>query len=166
MPSAPQQFVPVRYSQTSLGAGANAQGQPFPGGLDLTTPSLRLSPGALRDCLNFEVAQFGGYARVQGYERVDGRTSPSSATITVVQVGGFANLPYVGQVITQDTTGATGTVVAVVTAPVPYLVLTMVVGAFDTTHALTTGTAPVGRWLVNDLGVDLTNDAGNRLTTP
>jgi hypothetical protein len=70
-----QAWTPVKYTQTPLGAGTNAQGQAFPGGLDLTTPSLRLQPGSLRDSVNFEVAQFGGYTRIDGYERVDGQAS-------------------------------------------------------------------------------------------
>ncbi len=154
---AQQQLKPpaVRYSQTQLGGGANAQGVAFPGGLDLTTPSLRLQPGALRDVLNFEVAQFGGYARVDGYERFDGRPSPSAALYTIVQIAirdftadfsqdfnatgssDFVTVPAVGDVVTQAATGATGTVVAVVLSPISYLVLTMVAGAFDGTHAIT-----------------------------
>lgn len=89
-------WAPVRYSQTALGGGTNAQGVAFPGGLDLTTPSLRLQSGALRDVLNFEVAPFGGYARVDGYERYDGNTSPSIATYTIVQLlptGGAPGTP-------------------------------------------------------------------------
>jgi hypothetical protein len=86
----------VKYSQTQLGSGTNAQGQAFPGGLDQTTPSLRLQPGALSDALNFEVAPFGGYSRIDGYERVDGRPSPSAAAYTIVQVASVANLPDFG----------------------------------------------------------------------
>ncbi len=85
-------WAPVKYSSTPLGGGTTAQGVAYPGGLDLTTPSLRLQPGALRDCLNFEVAPFGGYRRTDGYERFDGQPSPSSATYTIVQlVGNVAN---------------------------------------------------------------------------
>src|SRR4029077_9728306 len=140
-----------KYSQTQLGGGTTAQGVAFPGGLDLTTPSLRLQSGALHDCLNFFVAQFGGYTRTEGYERVDGRASPSAATFTIVQVGvtpadftldftpdfttaplsPFTYIPVVGDVVTQPASGATGTIIAVVTAPVPYLVLTQITGTFD-----------------------------------
>jgi hypothetical protein len=83
---AKQQWAQVKYSQTQLGHGSNAQGQTFPGGLDLLTPPLRLPPGALHDVLNFEVAMFGGYQRVAGYERVDGQPSPSTATYRIVQI--------------------------------------------------------------------------------
>lgn len=136
---------PVRYSQTALGGGTTATGQPFPGGLDLTTPTLRLQPGALRDVLNYECAPFGGYSRVDGYERVDGHAAPSSAVYSLVQVVAFTNIPTVGQVVTQATSGATGMIVAVVTAPTPYIAVTKVTGVFDSTHALTTpGPVAVG----------------------
>jgi hypothetical protein len=134
-----QQFPRVQFSQTQLGGGTSAQGVAYPGGLDLTTPSLRLQPGALHDSQNFECAQFGGYARVDGYERVDGHPSPHLATYTVVQVTGVFEVladfgidfgidfvtastsapPTVGQVITQVTSGATGTIIEVVTTSVP-----------------------------------------------
>jgi hypothetical protein len=161
-------WAPVKYSSTQLGGGQTAQGVSYPGGLDLTTPSLRLQPGALRDCLNFAVEQFGGYSRIEGYERVDGRASPSAATYIIVEMAaGFFNNPAVGQIVTQDVSGATGTIIAAVTLPgsgsvfssggfssdfssdfasgptaslappVSYLVLTMVSGVFDTTNLLT-----------------------------
>jgi hypothetical protein len=129
----------VKYSATQLGGGVTGQGVAFPGGLDLTTPSLRLQPGALRDCLNFEVAQFGGYSRIEGYERVDGHASPSAAAYVVVQLAAaFTNVPTIGQVVTQAVTGASGTIIAVVTAPAPYIAVTQVSGSFDNSHALTT----------------------------
>lgn len=137
MNAAPK-FPPVKYTQTSLGGGTTTQGQAFPGGLDLTTPSLRLAPGALRDCLNFECAQFGGYTRIVGYERVDGRASPSAAVFVIVQVAAFSHVPTAGQTVTQATSGATGTIVAVVTTPTPYIVVTQVAGIFDAAHALST----------------------------
>jgi hypothetical protein len=140
-----QQWPAVKYSQTMLGAGVTPQGTSFPGGLDLTTPPLRLPPGTLHDALNFEIAPFGGYSRVDGYERVDGRASPSAATYTIVQVAAFTNVPTIGQVVTQAASGATGVIVAIVIAPAPYLVLTRVTGIFDITHALTTpGPVAVG----------------------
>lgn len=107
MNAAPQ-FVRVLYDTTILGAGQNAQGNIFPGGLDLTTPSLSLQKGALVDAVNFEAASSGGYARIQGYERVDGRASPSGAVYTILQMASLTNVPAVGQVVTQST----GTIIA------------------------------------------------------
>ena len=139
------QFEPVKYTTTRLGAGATQSGQSFPGGLDLTTPSLTLQPGALRAGLNFECAQSGGYSRIEGYERYSGQPAPSAATYAVVQVAAFTNVPTVGQVITQASSGATATIIAVVTAPTPYMAVTEVSGAFDYTGSITTsGPVTVG----------------------
>lgn len=49
------------------------------GGLDLVTPKLLTAPGSLTDVLNFEVGTRIGYSRVDGYDRFDGKTSPSLA---------------------------------------------------------------------------------------
>lgn len=160
--SAAANWAKVSYSQTQLGGGATAQGVTFPGGLDLTTPSLRLQSGSLQDMLNFECAPFGGYARVDGYERIDGHAAPSSATYAVVQVAAFTNVPTVGQVITQAVSGATATIVAVVTAPVPYLAVTQVTGTFDATHALTTpGPVAIGTAAARTVVLDPRTNAVN-----
>src|ERR1700746_151582 len=90
---AKQQWAQVKYSQTTLGAGVTPQGQQYPGGLDLVTPSLRLQPGAVTDALNFEIAPFGGSTRIAGDERFDGRGAPSDATFTIVQVADFTGIP-------------------------------------------------------------------------
>lgn len=130
-----QQMPPVKYSVTRLGGGVTQAGSSYPGGLDLTTPSLALQAGALRDCLNFECSQSGGYARIAGYERVDGKTAPSTATYVVVQVSSFVHVPTVGQTIVQATSSATGTIIAVNNAAgAYYMVVTGVTGAFDYTH--------------------------------
>ena len=100
------QLPKVQYNTTRLGGGQTQQGVSFPGGLDLTTPSLALQPGALRACINFECSQSGGYGRIQGYERYDGHAAPSAAGFQIVQVAAFTNVPSVGQTITQATSGA------------------------------------------------------------
>jgi len=146
--SAAMKWPKVQYSQTQLGGGVSGQGVAFAGGLDLTTPALRLQPGALRDVVNFEVAPFGGYKRIQGYERVDGRASPSKATFVIIQIGTLAAdfmsdftsdfnlglsfvMPTVGQVVTQATSGASGSIIAIVADNKPYLVVTQVTGIFN-----------------------------------
>lgn len=42
-------------------------------GVDLNEDKLRLQPGTLRDCLNFECAYRSGYSRAEGMFRFDGR---------------------------------------------------------------------------------------------
>ena len=49
------------------------------GGLDLETPSLTVRPGRMLACKNYEVNTLGGYTRIEGYERFDGRLQPSDA---------------------------------------------------------------------------------------
>lgn len=116
----------------------------FQGGLDQDTPTLELKPGFLRDALNFECSIKGGYARIGGYERLDGRAKPSDATYTLIQVLGFTNLPTVGQTLTGGTTGTTGTIIAFSEAE-NYLIVTLIVGAgFSTAEALTVGATAIG----------------------
>ena len=98
------------------------------GGLDQVTPTLSLPEGFANFSVNFECAITGGYGRVKGYERKDGRPAPSAATFTIVQVAVFANLPAVGGSIRQDTSGATGVVAAI---GANYLVVTKVTGTFN-----------------------------------
>jgi hypothetical protein len=136
--------VPVKYELTRLGGGVTPMGSPFPGGLDLITPSLSLQPGALRDVVNFECSQSGGYSRIQGYERFDGRAAPSSGTYTVVNINAFTNTPAVGQTLTQLVSGATGVIIAVVSGAAPYVVVTKVTGTFDTTHIVKVGATTIG----------------------
>ena len=150
----------VRYSNTPLGGGQTQTGVSFPGGLDQVTPSLRLQPGAVRDGVNFECAQSGGYSRIVGYERVDGHTAPSTASYQLIQVASFTHVPTVGQVVTQATSGAYGTITEVVTAGTPYIAVTLVTGTFDTTHALTTpGPVTVGTATTLTVSVNAATDA-------
>lgn len=101
------------------------------GGLDQVTPTLSLPEGFANYSLNFECAITGGYGRVKGYERIDGRPAPSDGTFTIVQINGFTNTPAVGGSVKQATSLATGVVAALGT---DYLILTKVTGTFDTTH--------------------------------
>lgn len=59
---------------------------PLSGGFDQVTSSYSLPPGTLRDCINFACRPNGGYYRIPGYERFDGRASPSDATFVVLNV--------------------------------------------------------------------------------
>jgi hypothetical protein len=85
---------------------------PLRGGLDLHTPQNSLKPGVARDSLNFECSINGGYTRIPGYERFDGRPSPSGAVYTTLQLTAVAGLA-VGDAVNGQTSGATGVVAAV-----------------------------------------------------
>lgn len=126
-------MVPVLRSVTMLGASTRG-GNVYPGGLDQTTPALALQNGAIVDGLNFEVMLTGGYGRIPGYERYDGRAAPSEASWIVVQVAAFTNVPSVADAVSQAGSGATGVVAAVNNvAGAYYMVLTQTAGTFNDT---------------------------------
>lgn len=49
------------------------------GGLDIESPPLQTSAGAMILCQNYDVKAGGGYRRIGGYERFDGQEAPSEA---------------------------------------------------------------------------------------
>lgn len=81
------------------------------GGLDLTTPSLRVEKGRALTLVNFEIELDGGYRRINGYERVDGRAAPSAAIYYAVGVADGSGIS-VGDTLTGDSSGATSEVIA------------------------------------------------------
>lgn len=116
----------------------------FQGGMDQMTPTLNLKPGAIVDALNYECAVSGGYTRISGYERYDGRAKPSDATYSIIQVTGFVNVPSIGQTVTGQTTGTTATIVGVDRVN-NYLAVTLIVGTgFSTSEVLNVGATLIG----------------------
>ena len=89
------------------------------GGLDLITPTLALPAGIARDAINFEASITGGYTRIAGYERFDGRPAPSNAvfgSLTMALTGSIA----VGNTIVGVTSGTTAVVIAVTGSNIYY----------------------------------------------
>jgi len=82
------------------------------GGLDLVTPTLSLPPGVAREAVNYEVSITGGYSRIAGYERFDGRPNPSDATYTILTLN-ITGAIAVGDTITDVTTAVSGVVIQV-----------------------------------------------------
>jgi len=102
------------------------------GGMDLLTPAIQLNPGKVFDSQNYAPEISGGYRRLDGYERFDGRTSPTSATywaMTITQTATINN----GDTITGATSGATGRCLGIYSGT---LVLGRVTGTFVTGEAL------------------------------
>ncbi len=120
----PLQTPPVRYELIRL-----------VGGLDQVTPTLSLPPGVARRAANFECSINGGYSRIGGYERFDGRPAPSSALYTLVNVT-FTGSVTNGTVLTGGGSGATGTVIATTDESI---VLTKVTGDFAVGEQLSDG---------------------------
>ena len=116
------------------------------GGFDQTTPLSRIKPGTARDARNFEASITGGYTRVAGYERVDGRPAPSDAiylTLTLNITGAIS----AGNTIVGVTSGATGVVIYVSGGLVAY---SKAVGAFQVGETVNVSASPQATVL--DLG--------------
>ena len=113
------------------------------GGWDLSTPTLELYPGVLRDVQNFEVSSTvaGGYSRIAGYERFSGQLSPSDATFQVMQLSAQANPLAVGNTIQNLAATITGKVIAVLPS---YFIITKRVGTFLGTEDIYVGATLIG----------------------
>jgi hypothetical protein len=93
------------------------------GGLDLATPAFNLAPGVLRDAINFAAKPLGGYYRIAGYERINGRPWPSNASVTMLQATWSGTRPAIGD------TAIIGSISGVVCGIGPtYIALTKVEG--------------------------------------
>lgn len=114
------------------------------GGLDLVTPPLVVPPGKVLSSKNYEPADEGGYRRITGYERYDGRPSPSDATYWILDFdAGTGTEPTPGNTIDGAISGASGTLHLVVLESgswgvdaAGYLVLFEVSGAFQDNETL------------------------------
>lgn len=103
------------------------------GGMDQMSPALTLAPGICRDAINFECNVLGGYARVAGFERFDGRPSPSAQSYWVLRAV-IGNTLNVNDMIVGATSGATASVAYVDFASEPgtsVIVITKLVGSFS-----------------------------------
>lgn len=121
-----QNLPPVKYDLIRLG-----------GGLDQLTPTLSLKPGVVRRATNFECSINGGYTRIAGYERFDGRPSPSAAFYTILTCD-ITDAIAVGDTVTGSTSGTTAKVIALAGTNV---VVTRDSGFFVQGDLLNTGSA-------------------------
>ncbi|HEY5799978.1 MAG TPA: hypothetical protein VIT92_07145 [Burkholderiaceae bacterium] len=109
------------------------------GGVDQVSPALSIKPGYAISAINYEPEVFGGYRRIDGFERFDGRAAPSAATY-LYTTANITGVVAAGNAVTGVTSGATA-VVAVVGAGV--LALTKAVGTFVAGEVLNVSSAPV-----------------------
>lgn len=119
-------------SQQPMYPEVQTQYFPMTGGLDLISPTLQLLPGVCRDALNFEQSLTGGYTRILGYERFDGRPSPSDQAYWVL-IGTITGALVVGSAFVGGTSGATGVVSTIDTTTIPgttYIGFTKLTGTF------------------------------------
>ncbi len=110
------------------------------GGLDLVTPTLSLAPGVARDSLNYEVSVTGGYSRISGYERFDGRPSPNAAAYGVVTLSSVSGVA-VNNTIQNLAGTVTGVVIAISGLNVIY---SKAVGSFTAGTTVYVGATPIG----------------------
>lgn len=111
----------------------------FGGGLDLVTPPIQMPDGRMIAGNNYEPWINGGYRRVRGYERFDGRPAPSEATWIRLLLNAIGALA-VGNTVTGDTSTATGVIAAIAGN---YIAVTKVVGTFAVAETLNTAVATV-----------------------
>jgi hypothetical protein len=84
---------------------------PLGGGLDLITPAIAQKPGSAIGALNYE-AQATGYRRVDGFERFDGRVSPTDAPYYELDFAAGVTVFSASDTVTGATSGATGIVLS------------------------------------------------------
>lgn len=117
---------------------------PFNGGLDVVTPALSVDPGFALALVNYEPWYNGGYRRVDGYERFDGRAKPSAATVygaVVSSLTGISLGTSTGSVGTGSVSGATAQFVqGIAVGGTSYLALTNITGTFGTGDKIIIGT--------------------------
>lgn len=83
------------------------------GGMDTSTPTIGVTPGRARNAVNYEATR-QGYRRCDGYERYDGRPAPSDAYFDFLRFSGLVSPIGSSAVLSGATSGAAGTVMAVV----------------------------------------------------
>lgn len=81
------------------------------GGINRASTFVEIPPGAALDLLNFEPELEGGYRRIAGYQRLDGRTDPTTARYYTLGVDDPLIVPIDSDLVGQNS-GATARVVA------------------------------------------------------
>ncbi len=112
----------------------------FEGGLDLISPVLSIKPGMALSAMNYEPGVNGGYTRLDGFERFDGRPSPSAAVYYYLAYT-LSGAVAVGNTITGVTSAATGYVTEVGSG---YLTITKLTGTFVSGEVINVAAAPQG----------------------
>jgi hypothetical protein len=145
----PLKTPPVRYDLARL-----------QGGLDQVTPMLSLPPGVCRAASNFEHSITGGYTRIAGYDRFDGRPNPSDAVYLLMSITLTGSI-VVGNTITGASSAATGKIIAVDGSS---FAVTRVTGTFLNTENVNVGGVSQGS-IASILGIssDSYTDALYRL---
>ena len=127
---------------------------PLMGGMDRLGTSMTVKPGSASWAYNYEAVFGGGFERVGGIERFDGRPRPSDATY-VAFAAADAFTMAVGDTVTGLSSSATGVCIYVTPSLV---VLTKVVGTFASGEALQVGGITSGTSSAADPGITPAQD--------
>ena len=150
------------------GSTVQAKYFPFEGGEILSDPALSQSPGSLLYGKNYEVYPEGGYRRIDGYERFDGKTKPSESLYWILEFNAGTTATVDTNVITGATSSATGELIvdSVVESgsyagndAVGYMVVALLTGTFSVGENIqvSASTVAVVKSVANVLGA--TTDA-------
>ncbi len=137
--------VPPKLKRSAFNATPQQGHIQCKGGLSLVQPRVVNDPGFVTDSMNFEVSQYGGYRRIAGYERYDGKPSPSLGYYHRGVVT-FSGAVVVGNTVTGVTSGSTAIVIAI---EGDALIVTKVSAPFTANEVLNVGGSPVAT-LVGD----------------
>ena len=141
-------------------ARVQAEAVALVGGLDTQTTALFTKPGTARIAYNYEPAIGGGYERVGGIERFDGRARPDLSTYVYLRCTA-PHTAELGDIVTGATSGATGKVIYVDGA---FLALTRVAGVHVDTEVLNVGGSPVGTLAADGTDPEVSGPLDNRLS--
>ncbi len=129
---------------------------PMRGGLNLVTPAIEKNPGQCDNARNYEPKVGGGYRRIDGFERSDGRPSPSDASYWLIEAT-VTGTVTVGATLTGATSAATGKVLGEFSGDI---VLGRVTGTFASGEALqiTAVTVATANTVAMENGADDSSD--------
>jgi hypothetical protein len=105
---------------------------PLKGGLNQMSPAITLPPGMVFDAQNYLPEISGGYRRRYGFERADGRPSPTLGNYWFMKITLTGSIA-VGNTVTGGTSAATGKVLGLYSG---VLVLGRITGTFVANEAL------------------------------
>lgn len=126
---------------------------PLAGGVDQVTTPVLVEPGKLITCSNFEPDINGGYRRMGGFERFDGKQSPTDADYTYVTTN--SALISVGDTVATAGLTASGYVLFVSGSDIA---VSMTAGAFAPSDDLYVGATLVGQVLTASVNAAETVD--------
>lgn len=136
------------------------------GGLDMVTPPMAVAPGMALVSSNYEPGE-GGYRRMGGYERLDGRPKPSLATYQILHFDTGSVAITAGQTLAGDPSLATAVALAnaVVTAgtyvggdAVGYVAVGAVTGLWAGGDDVEVGASPVAEFVSLETGLAPTDE--------